>query len=147
MLAPHLLRSSHLHHMDSCLITRTSPLEHIVVLVQPFRLMSYYTSDLSKEHSVHMKLKRHRFHFEEKVGRGAHQLAAWMITASVFPAEVYARRPLLIETSYFLTLPWPRALARNSWPSTPIASNDCMPRLPIAAFATVPRASSSTNSS
>jgi hypothetical protein len=51
---------------------------------------------------------------------------------------------LLSDALTFLIFLWPRNSGSRS--ATPIASWACMPRLPIAAFATVSRASTSTNS-
>ena len=55
--------------------------------------------------------------------------------------------PLLMVGLNLASFLCPSCSASISCESTPIASFDCMPRLPIAAFETVPRASLSTNSS
>ena len=63
---------------------------------------------------------------------------------SAFRPPLSRDQSLMLARAFLTLLPWPRKALSSD--STPIASFACMSRLPIAAGATVSRASTSTNS-
>ena len=127
------------------------------------RLATYYANTRKARKHAHARLQpsqsirthtraRAHTHTRTHTQRPAPAWTGNMRTSTSTSTHVHVRERTRCATQLMVGLNLasflcPSCSASISCESTPIASFDCMPRLPIAAFETVPRASLSTNSS